>query len=217
MRTLAFIDNFINEPVYHCVNDFIQRTGLPCTYHQVSKNGTRSLESLEKPLGIIVLGSASHVHENLPWHNELILYLRDSIKKEIPLLGICFGHQLLASMYGGEVGYLPGEKKYDGIRTLEVKKSFWGFEAGGKLELSYAHEQIVTKMPNDFELLACTSELSYEFFRHKNLEIYSLQAHPEASLEYLSNQCHQAASVKEQGNKVLDQFYAHCKKLESKA
>jgi len=53
--------------------------------------------------GVIVTGSASSVTERAPWMLRLEGWLRDAVAMETPLLGVCFGHQLLGSALGGEV------------------------------------------------------------------------------------------------------------------
>jgi GMP synthase (glutamine-hydrolysing) len=58
---------------------------------------------LDDVAGIIVTGSSSSVTEGAPWMTRLEGLLRDAVTSETPLLGVCFGHQLLASALGGEV------------------------------------------------------------------------------------------------------------------
>lgn len=53
--------------------------------------------------GVIVTGSSSSVTDRDPWMPPLEAWLRDAVAAETPLLGVCFGHQILASALGGEV------------------------------------------------------------------------------------------------------------------
>lgn len=59
--------------------------------------------------GVIVTGSSSSVTDRLaePWMPRLEGWLRGAVKDEVPLLGVCFGHQILASALGGEVRKNP--------------------------------------------------------------------------------------------------------------
>jgi GMP synthase (glutamine-hydrolysing) len=59
--------------------------------------------------GVIVTGSASSVTDRLaePWMLRLEAWLRGAVADQLPVLGVCFGHQLLASALGGEVRVNP--------------------------------------------------------------------------------------------------------------
>jgi glutamine amidotransferase, class I (GATase) len=56
---------------------------------------------------VILTGSAHMVDERLPWSEALRPWLQEAVARELPLLGICYGHQLLADALGGTVGNNP--------------------------------------------------------------------------------------------------------------
>ena len=58
--------------------------------------------------GAIITGSAAMVTERLPWSERTAGWIRDAMDVELPLFGVCFGHQLMAHALGGRVDYLPG-------------------------------------------------------------------------------------------------------------
>lgn len=68
---------------------------------------------------IIITGSPASVTERAPWMLRAEAYIRELVKAEIPLLGICFGHQLMAQALGGDVRPNPRGRE---IGTVEVTR-----------------------------------------------------------------------------------------------
>ncbi len=60
---------------------------------------------LENIKGIIITGSNSMVSDYEPWSVKISQWLKLVVETNIPVLGICYGHQLLADILGGKVGY----------------------------------------------------------------------------------------------------------------
>lgn len=67
--------------------------------------------------GVVVTGSHSMVTEGLPWSAGLEKWIPSLVEADVPFLGICYGHQLLARAAGGEVGFHPRGME---IGTVEV-------------------------------------------------------------------------------------------------
>lgn len=81
-----------------------------------------ALPGLEQVAGVIVTGSSCSVtdrHET-PWMLRLEGWLRRAVEAEVPLLGVCFGHQILASALGGEVRKNPRGRR---IGTISVRRT----------------------------------------------------------------------------------------------
>lgn len=95
--------------------------------------------------------------------------------RKTPLIGICFGCELVTEGFGGSLKRLPIPHK--GIRTISVIDS--GL-FGGKKEISVYenHRWIIDTLPPDFNVLA-ESEQGPEAIRHRSLPIWGLQFHPE--------------------------------------
>lgn len=67
-------------------------------------------EELPRPKecgGVVITGSHAMVTDNLPWSVALAAWLPEVVAMRIPLLGVCYGHQLLAAALGGRVDYHP--------------------------------------------------------------------------------------------------------------
>jgi anthranilate/para-aminobenzoate synthase component II len=90
---------------------------VPATYHLPGLFGIESLAAvdLQRAAGIIVLGSGASVNDDLAWQDELRGWLRAAMAARVPILGLCYGHQLLANMAGASVGFAqPSREKFKG-------------------------------------------------------------------------------------------------------
>jgi len=216
MKKIAVIDPYMVTPSLSCFNHLVDLLGLPLHYHLPQVTGHKTLEDFPAD-GYIVLGSASHVFQNLSWHRPLAEFLMAKLQKKIPVLGICFGHQLLCHAYGAELGfYRPDEFKLTGVRTVEVTKSAMGLQAGDKYLLSVSHRQVVTKLSPVLEELGRDNELSLSFdlVRHRELPFLGVQPHPEAiplycNVERPANADAMVKQARQDGNKLITTFLRH--------
>ena len=102
------------------------------------------------------------------------------LELNIPVLGICYGHQLLALMLGGEVR--KGERGEYGKALLRILKKDIIFRGLDEEEIVWmSHRDLVVKLPSNVEVLASTEVTRIAAFRHKEKPIYGLQFHPEVS------------------------------------
>jgi GMP synthase (glutamine-hydrolysing) len=102
----------------------------------------------------------------------------DILKMGIPVLGLCYGHQMIAYFSGGKVE--PGTKKEYGIAYVSVDKPAGVLKGLGKKEKVWmSHGDTVYELPEDYEMLAYTESCPVAAYRHKTWQIYGLQWHPE--------------------------------------
>jgi GMP synthase (glutamine-hydrolysing) len=76
------------------------------------------LPAPESPAGVVITGSSAMVSQREPWSERTAGWLLRAVELRTPVLGICFGHQLLAHALGGEVGRNPRGRE---IGTVEVR------------------------------------------------------------------------------------------------
>ncbi len=69
--------------------------------------------------GVLVTGSHAMVTERQPWSERVAEWLPALVEREIPTLGVCYGHQLLAHAFGGEVGDNP-KGTQEGTTTVQL-------------------------------------------------------------------------------------------------
>jgi len=148
----------------------------------------------KKPSGVIFSGGPYSVYkdkEKLGSHKEII-------KLDLPVLGICLGHQMIADSLGGEVKEgLSGEYAAVEIDILDEDDLFIGL--GSRIVVWESHKDEVASMPKDFKCLASSSICKYEAIKHKSKPIYGVQFHPE--VEHTPK-----------GPEILKNFHNTCKK-----
>jgi len=123
--------------------------------------------------GLILSGGPSSVYDqNAPKLNPGILDLN------LPVLGLCYGHQLLAQLTKGRVE--PAACKEYGTAQVVIDKPVGVLEGVSESEKVWmSHGDTVFALPSEFETLAHTENCPVAAFRHKQKPIYGLQWHPE--------------------------------------
>lgn len=149
-------------------------------YDMVACKGPSSLTECDAWL---ITGSPQSAYDQDPWIQNLIETLNElhSLKKKI--IGICFGHQLLAQAFGGKV-----EKAKVGwglgVQKIQIiKKKPWMSPHAEELSLLFSHQDQVTRLPPGAEQLATSDYCPHQMFQLDD-HILSLQGHPEFTKEY---------------------------------
>ena len=113
LNQLMVIDPAVLKPAIESFNRIANVAPYPVTYHLPALYGTNSLNMFNHDVrGIIVLGSAASVNDDNKWQQDISDIMIDASANCIPVLGLCYGHQLIGHIYGGKVEPLwSGEKK----------------------------------------------------------------------------------------------------------
>jgi len=127
------------------------------------------------PSGIILSGGpASVLDKNSPRPDKRIFELG------VPILGICYGHQVMARMLGGKVE--KGRHREFGKEILNVEQRSAIFDGLLlKEQVWFSHGDQVTSLPNGFVATASTSGCRYAAYRHENKKLFAIQFHPEVT------------------------------------
>ncbi|MEO0090418.1 MAG: glutamine-hydrolyzing GMP synthase [candidate division WOR-3 bacterium] len=125
--------------------------------------------------GIILSGGPSSVYKkDSPKVDKEIL------KKGIPILGICYGHQLIAYLLGGKIE--KGKAGEYGLTELRIIKRSPLFEGLAKKEIVWMnHRDVVKTLPKDFEIIAETEYSKIAAYQNLEKKIFGVQFHPEVS------------------------------------
>jgi GMP synthase (glutamine-hydrolysing) len=135
------------------------------------------LPDLTDALAVIVTGSPLSVTEGQPWMMRVAAALVQLVRAEVPLLGICFGHQLLGQALGGRVACNPRGREMGSVE-------FTAFEADpvvggpGAWLVNSTHVDSVVELPAGARVIGATELEPYAAVRFGPLA-WGVQFHPE--------------------------------------
>jgi len=141
--------------------------------HDITTDEIQALETQYNIRGLVLSGGPLSVYEkNAPKLHSKILELN------LPILGLCYGHQFIAQILGGTV--LPAKKREYGTTHITIDKPNEILKnLNKKQKVWMSHGDTVYKLPKKFEILAHTKNTPVAAFKHKEKTIYGLQWHPE--------------------------------------
>ena len=181
---LALLDASLGTP--HAEQNFLREVDADLTVFNVNqgempppvgappadRNGVPAFD------GAIISGSQSSVYDDRPWIQTLSRWVEGALSDDLPMLGVCWGHQLLAQVLGGtvkggnyELGYVEVHQEVDDPIWNGIPNPFTVFAT---------HSDHVVALPSDATLLA-SNETGVQAFRHG--QVYAVQFHPEYDLE----------------------------------
>ena len=134
--------------------------------------------------GYVITGSRFSAYDDEPWIHELSAFVRDVADTDVPLVGICFGHQVLAHALGGEVrkadvgwGVGPHEVVVDGSVT-------WMKPTLRRPRLQYMHQDQVVRLPDGGQVIGSSDHCPVAMLQVGD-RLLGIQAHPEVPAAYV--------------------------------
>ena len=147
--------------------------------------------------GFIISGAPILITEmDLNEHSKKIAEILNS---GVPVLGICFGHQMIGLHFGAKAFKMAEDREINTIDVLFHNKLFLGLEK--KFEMTEDHCEHIS-LPEDFVHIASSNKCWNEGMKHTSKEIYGIQFHPESSGIL--------------GKKIIENFIAICTKASQK-
>ena len=156
-------------------NQLIARRVRECNVYAEVKPYTMSLDEIKKlnPSGIIFTGGPNSVYDETSPH-----YQKEIFELGVPILGICYGSQLMAYTLGGKVETAPVSEYGKTDVTIDVPgKLFEGVSKNTTVWMS--HTDYIAKVPEEFKISAHSSVCPVAAMECEEKKLYATQFHPE--------------------------------------
>lgn len=188
-------------------------------YHSVAIYLDEKLPPLNEVKSIIITGAGAMVTDNSPWITESTEWLAQAAASHHPILGICFGHQLLAHALGGMVGNNPRGLEVGSVLihlTGEASEDSLFKGMPGKFSANVSHMQSVIKLPDGARLLAYSEREPVHAFSYGS-HVWGIQFHPEFNGKIVKQFIHYFGDqLKQEGRDMAALLEAACDTLESR-
>ncbi|PWK82096.1 glutamine amidotransferase [Fulvimonas soli] len=137
--------------------------------------------------GALITGSAAMVTERAAWSERTAGWIRDAMDAELPMFGVCYGHQLMAHALGGRVDYLPGGREI-GTLPIELLPGARHDPLAAALPAVFrahtTHEQSVLEPPPGATVMARSARDPHHLLRYGRNAV-SVQFHPEFNADVM--------------------------------
>ena len=127
--------------------------------------------------GWLITGSRHGVYEDHDWIPPLEDFIREAISEKVPMVGVCFGHQIIAQALGGKV------EKFDG--GWAVGRQVYDF-AGTPIALNAWHQDQVTELPPGATVVASNAFCANAAIVYGDRAL-TVQPHPEFTADFLED------------------------------
>ena len=144
----------------------------------VSHKKTNNLNIFKNAKGIVLSGGPLNVYEN-----NKVKFNKKIIELGIPILGICFGHQIIAKLMGGKVN----KSKYREFGLVKIKKKNNSlliknfFSKNNTNDVWMSHADQVSRLPKEFKIIASSKNSKLTIIENYKNKIYGVQFHPEVT------------------------------------
>ncbi len=154
----------------------IRELGAYCEI--ISHNKITNRKNLENNIkGLILSGGPHNVYQN-----KKVKFNKKLLHSNIPVLGICFGHQIISKEMGGKVKQSKS-REFGLAKVKKLKNSILtkNFFSRGENKVWMSHADEVTKLPKNFKVVAKSSNSKLCIVENTKQNLYGIQFHPEVT------------------------------------
>ena len=169
------------------------------TYYVVDMDFPKDVHDAD---GWLLSGSPHGAYEDHPFIPPLEDFIRKAYAEHIPMVGICFGHQLIAQALGGKV------EKFD--KGWAVGRHDYKFDDHGDIALNAWHQDQVMQVPEDAKVIASSDFCKYAGLVYGD-RAYTVQPHPEFSNPVISDYITLRRNPEIYDDAMMDQALEHAK------
>ena len=166
----------------------------------------------------VITGSRYSVYDKIDWIKSFTKHIKTGVQNKVPMLGICFGHQILCNALGADVvnnqaGWEIGSSRVQLTEKGKNSRLFKGINSN--FTVYQSHHDVVDNVPSNIEVLAI-NQYGIQSFSYSNY-IFGVQFHPEFSfnvmkayhsirVEKINNGKEYVVDDENEGAEVIDNF-----------
>ncbi|KAK3742348.1 hypothetical protein QZH41_007861 [Actinostola sp. cb2023] len=182
-----------SEATIQRLKDIHCREGEEWTAFHALRGQVPTIEDLQKFKGVIISGSINSANDNVDWILKLQEFIRGAANHDensnkrsskLKIIGVCFGHQLIAKALGGKVGLNPDKdfvlqtEEITATKEGENAESIKGLFEAGPVRITQCHGDCITELPKGAVSLGTSATCEYEIVQYTD-NILGIQSHPE--------------------------------------
>jgi len=156
----------------------------------------------------LITGSKTGVYDDQPWIAPFKLFIQDAYGQSVKLIGLCFGHQILADSLGGKAEKSDKGWGVGAMISQRVEQAEWMSEKLDSICLLYSHQDQVTCLPPKAKVLFSSDFCQFSAFYIPD-RVLAFQGHPEFTVDY----CHRLMFIR-QASYAEGQYESAVKSLE---
>ncbi|WP_132058489.1 type 1 glutamine amidotransferase [Halorussus amylolyticus] len=170
---LLVLENEVDPDTRYFVPEIVRYLSEHDVYTYADEGGQPSVEDVD---GVVISGSTAGVYdrEDYPWMDEQAELVRELVEREIPTLGVCFGHQIINHALGGRV-------EHRGLTNRLVRADFDDdpLFSGVNDVVPMVHGDHVVERGDGMERIGSADYYENLATRHRDAPVWTVQYHPE--------------------------------------